>query len=86
MKTVTYLAAFAALSFSSLIAAAPVNINTASAAEIAESLKGIGLTKAQAIVDYRENYGVFSQADEIIFVRGVGESIYQKNKEDILVK
>ena len=86
MKTVTFLAAIAAFSFSSFISAAPVNINTASASEIAEALNGVGLSKARAIVDYRETYGQFSQADEIIFVRGVGESIYQKNKEDILVK
>ena len=30
--------------------------------------------------------GNFSQADEIVFVRGIGESTYEKNKKDILVK
>jgi competence protein ComEA len=86
MKTITTLAALAALAISSVTAAAPVNINTADAAEIADALNGVGLSKAQAIVDYREAYGLFSQANEIVFVRGIGESTYEKNKSDILVK
>ena len=86
MKTITTLAALAALAISSVTAAAPVNINTADAAEIADALNGVGLNKAQAIVDYREAYGTFSQANEIVFVRGIGESTYEKNKGDILVK
>ena len=86
MKTINTLAALAAFTFSSLTAAAPVNINTAQASEIADALNGIGLSKAQAIVDYRSAYGLFSQADEIVFVRGIGESTYEKNKSDILVE
>jgi competence protein ComEA len=86
MKTINTLAALAAFTFSSITAASPVNINTAQASEIADALNGIGLSKAQAIVDYRAAYGNFSQADEIVFVRGIGESTYEKNKKDILVK
>ena len=86
MKTITTLAALAALVISSITAAAPVNINTADAAEIADALNGVGLSKAQAIVDYREAHGLFSQAEEIVSVRGIGESTYEKNKSDILVK
>jgi competence protein ComEA len=86
MKTITTLAALAALAISSVTLAAPVNINTADAAEIAAALNGVGLSKAQAIVDYREAYGQFSQANEIVFVRGIGESTYENNKSDILVK
>ena len=86
MKTFTTMAALAAIVVSSIAAAAPVNINTASASQIAEALNGIGLSKAQAIVDYREAYGLFSRADEIVFVRGIGDSTYENNKSDILVK
>ena len=86
MKTITSIAALAAFFVSSITLAAPVNINTASAEQIAEALNGIGLSKAQAIVEYREAYGLFEQADEIVYVRGIGESTYQKNKDDILVK
>ncbi len=86
MKTFTTMAALAAFVVSSIASAAPVNINTASASQIAEALNGIGLSKAQAIVDYREAYGLFSRADEIVFVRGIGDSTYENNKSDILVK
>ena len=90
MKTITTIAALAALVVSSVVSsiamAAPVNINTASAAQIAEALNGIGLSKAQAIVDYRESYGLFTAADEIVFVRGIGDSTFENNKGDILVK
>jgi competence protein ComEA len=86
MKTITTLAALAAIVISSVTSAAPVNINTASASAIAEALNGVGLSKAQAIVDYRDAYGLFNSADEIVFVRGIGESTYENNKSDILVK
>ncbi len=86
MKTINTLAALAALVISSVTSAAPVNINTADAAEIAAALNGVGLNKAQAIVDYREAYGMFNKADEIVFVRGTGEATYENNKSDILVK
>jgi len=86
MKTIIKLAALAALLTSSISLAAPVNINSASAEEIAEALHGVGLNKAQAIVDYRETYGEFSRADEIVFVRGIGAATFEKNKDDILVK
>jgi competence protein ComEA len=86
MHTIINIAAFAALTLSSIATAAPVNINSASAEQIAEALRGIGQSKAQAIVDYREAYGQFGSPEEIVFVRGVGDSTYEMNKEDILVK
>ena len=86
MKTIKTLAALAAITISSITSAAPVNINTATASEIADALNGIGMSKAQAIVEYRQAYGQFSRADEIVFVRGIGESTFENNKGDILVK
>ena len=86
MKTINTIAALAAITFSTITTAAPVNINTANATEIADALNGIGLNKAQAIVEYRAAYGDFSRADEIVFVRGIGDLTYEKNKSDILVK
>jgi competence protein ComEA len=86
MKTLNTLAAIATLTFSSFSFASPVNINGADAEQIADALNGIGLVKAQAIVDYRTSNGSFSSADQIVLVRGVGEKTYQKNKVDILLK
>jgi competence protein ComEA len=86
MKTITSIAALAALIVSSISMAAPVNINSASAEEISQALNGIGPSKAQAIVEYRETNGLFNQADEIVYVQGIGDTTYQKNRDDILVK
>jgi competence protein ComEA len=86
MKTITVLAAIAAFTISSITFASPVNINTATATEISEALNGIGMVKAQAIVDFRTTNGLFSSADQITMVNGIGESTYEKNKADILLK
>lgn len=66
-------------------AAEPVNINTASAEEIADSLKGIGLSKAQKIVDYREANGSFVHADELVNVKGIGLRTVDQNRGMILL-
>jgi competence protein ComEA len=86
MKVTTTLAAAAVLAFSSFSFASPVNINTANATEIAEALTGIGMVKAQAIIDYRTSNGLFSSPDQVILVRGIGDSTFERNKVDILVK
>ena len=62
-----------------------VNINTATLEELME-LDGIGEVKAQAIIDYREEYGYFSTPEEIINVKGIGEKTYEKNKDKIVVE
>ena len=86
MKIKNTLIALVTLFFSTITLAAPVNINTASATEIAEALTGIGINKAEALVEYRTANGSFDSADQIINVKGIGQSIFEKNKEDILVK
>ncbi len=60
-----------------------VNINTATAAELQASLIGIGEKKAQAIVDYRKEHGKFTKAEQLMDVKGIGESIFAKNKSHI---
>ena len=80
------LAALAAFVFSSSLFAAPVNINKASAQEIADALKGIGMAKAQAIVEYRKKHGKFKKPEDIVNVKGVGPAIFAKIKQDVKVK
>ena len=53
-------------------ASGAVNGNKASAQEIAESLKGVGLSKAEAIVNYRNENGPFKHMDELVNVKGIG--------------
>lgn len=62
-----------------------VNINKASAAEIAAALKGIGLKKAQAIVDYRKKFGDFKTVDELTAVKGIGQKTLQNNRQKISI-
>ena len=69
----------------SALAMTPVNINQATAQEIAVGLTGIGAKKAEAIVAYREAYGPFTQVDELEKVKGVGSATLEKNKGRIIL-
>jgi competence protein ComEA len=72
------------LLFSANSVATPVNINTADAQKIADSLKMIGEKKAQSITEYRTKNGQFKNVDDLKKVAGIGDKIIEKNKEDIL--
>lgn len=74
---------FAALLSLSAMAAGPVNINTASASEIAEALTGVGMAKAEKIVAYREENGNFAHIDELVNVKGIGVKTLDKNRDRI---
>lgn len=65
------------------IAEEPVDINTATAEELAEALNGVGESKARAIVAYRESQGPFEHLDELVNVRGIGMATVDKNREVI---
>ncbi|PCJ41415.1 MAG: hypothetical protein COA71_07575 [SAR86 cluster bacterium] len=62
-----------------------VNINLADAETIALVLDGVGLSKAEAIVDYRESNGDFKAIDDLIMVVGIGEVTLSKNVDKILL-
>jgi len=69
-------------------AASPVavNINTADAQTLASQLTGIGLSRAQAIVRYRETYGPFETIEELEDVKGIGKSTISKNRTLLTLK
>jgi competence protein ComEA len=64
---------------------AVVNLNTADAATLQSELLGIGATKAQAIVAYREEHGNFASVDELLEVKGIGEATLEKNRDRLSV-
>jgi competence protein ComEA len=64
--------------------ATPVNINTADAKAISDALSGIGPKKAEAIIKYRTEKGLFKTTDDLLEVPGIGEKTIEKNKADIL--
>ncbi|MFA5983333.1 MAG: helix-hairpin-helix domain-containing protein [Methylococcaceae bacterium] len=73
------------LLFAANLSAAPVNINTADAKTISDSLSGIGAKKAEAIVKYRQENGQFKTPEDLTKVSGIGDKTVQKNLNDILV-
>ena len=62
-----------------------LDINSADAAAIAAALDGVGLTKAQEIVAYREMFGSFRSVDELAEVKGIGAATIEKNRQRIIV-
>jgi len=62
-----------------------VNINTADIEMLADLLVGVGEKKAQAIINHREQVGLFTTADDLLAVKGIGPSILEKNRPAILV-
>ena len=61
-----------------------ININTADVTELT-SLNGIGESRAQAIIDWREKNGGFSSIEEIKNIDGIADKTYEKLKERITV-
>ena len=66
--------------------AGPVDLNTADAETIARELNGVGQARAQAIVDYRNEYGAFQSTDELLNVTGIGKFILEANEQNILIE
>ena len=62
-----------------------VNINTASVGELT-TLTGIGSTRAEAIINYRETVGKFKKCEDLMCVTGIKQGIYDKLKDEICVE
>jgi competence protein ComEA len=65
-------------------ATAPVNLNTATPAQL-EKLPGIGVATAARIIEYREKNGPFKKVEELMNVRGIGEKVFLKLKPLVTV-
>lgn len=63
---------------------AAVNINSATAEEL-KALPGIGAAKATAIVEYRQQNGNFKTVDELKNVKGIGDSIVNRLRDEVTV-
>ena len=85
MRLFSMAAAFALLAAPTLALAGPVDVNTADAETISAELKGVGLAKAQAIIDYRKKHGPFRSADDLSLVKGIGERTVELNRSDIKI-
>ncbi len=66
------------------VLAGTVDINSASAEVLAAELHGIGEKKATEIVKYREENGAFKSVEELTKVKGIGDTILEKNRGRIV--
>ena len=64
--------------------AARVNINQATKEELMQ-LPGIGTSKAEAIVQYRQEHGYFKSVEELMLVPGIKEGTYEQIKDRIAI-
>lgn len=68
-----------------VMAGEKINLNTATLEELT-TLKGIGPSLAQRVVDYRKNSGSFGKTEDLMKVKGIGQKIFDANKDIITVK
>ncbi len=61
-----------------------VNINTADVAAL-QTLNGIGESRAQAIISYRESFGAFQAIEDIMQVDGIKDGVFNKIRDAISV-
>ena len=66
-----------------VFAAEAININTADKETLMETIKGVGVKRAEAIIAYREKNGPFNSVDELAEISGIGQSIVDKNRDNI---
>lgn len=76
-------ALLAATLFAPVALAGPVDVNSADASTLAKELDGIGLAKAQAIVEYRKEHGPFKGPEDLARVKGVGAKTVERNRDNL---
>lgn len=85
-KTITALLFALALAGLAVAEQAPININTATAEQLAEALNGVGQARAEAIVAHREENGPFTHIDELVKVSGIGLATVDRNRDLMVVE
>lgn len=63
----------------------PVNVNTATAEQIAEAANGIGINTARDLVKWRKAKGPFATLDDLAKVGGIGKATVERNREALTV-
>lgn len=86
MKTLNAFLLFVLFSISGALFAAQVNVNTADAETLSSELSGIGQSKAEAIVAYREQHGPYMKIEDLTNVKGIGVGTIDRNKTRLTVE
>ena len=87
MKTflISALCLFLAAAWTPSGAQAPIDVNQANARTFAKAMVGVGLRRAQAIVDYRAQNGPFKSLKDLTKVRGIGRRTLERNRSRLIV-
>ena len=85
-KLLKFVCGFILVSCSALSYASTVNINVADAEVIAQALKGVGVSKAKSVVEYREQNGPFATVEDIALVKGIGAKTIELNRGIIVIE
>ena len=85
MRIVRNLVVLTLLSLSAtLFAGGEVDINTADRATLM-TLRGVGESFAERIIEYREENGGFKAVQELTNIRGIGQTLVEKNREMLTI-
>jgi competence protein ComEA len=63
---------------------AAVDLNTASVEEL-QAVKGVGASKAEAIVQHRKQHGPFKRVEELDNVKGFGKKTVERLRSEFTV-
>jgi|TARA_B110000914_G_scaffold193378_1_gene180945 competence protein ComEA len=64
----------------------PININTATAVELAEALDGVGEVRAAAIIALREKLGGFVNLEQLLEINGIGVAMLSRISSIIVLE
>src|SRR5690554_6353338 len=84
-RLVKLIVALLLIGFAWCASAEQVDINSATAEQIAEVLTGVGKAKAEAIVQDREKNGKFKSIEDLGRVKGIGQATIEKNRDKIII-
>ena len=85
-RTVLAAALLAAMGALPGYASEAIDINTATAEQLAAAITGVGLKKAEAIVEYRTQNGPFRSVEDLSNVSGIGEATVARSRERLSVR
>lgn len=64
----------------------PINLNSASAVDIAEAIDGVGEVRAAAIIVLREQLGGFTELEQLLEIKGISEATLSRIRSLIVLE
>ncbi len=74
----------AAAETEAIINSTKINLNSAKLDALEHAFKGIGLKRAEAIIQYREAHGPFKSVQDLAQVKGIGSSFVKRHEEELI--